>query len=270
MRINQINLYNPIYFKQSYEEKYKDKLFDLEDDIPEDDDCWGFNGGDSRVMEALRANAMQRINKATILKSFEEENRAAYPQQITQISDDSYRGETLVYTPYRLKILKEKGLQCVIDLDGIDGYEQLCKDTGVEYNCMPLFGDFCDNPAFVTKDYYENKVLRILESYKFDTAKRDYDALSRDYIEKIKKFISVINRGNFYIGCNHGYYRTNFALLVNQTFNPEWNGDSALKPSAEEQKFLNEFYNKLTPEDKAELGFTENFENELMKKLGRD
>ena len=87
-------------------------------------------------------------------------------------------------------------------------------------------------------------------------------------IDKFKEFISVVNKGNFYICCNHGKLRTDAALLMNQYFNPKWDGDKSLKPDAEQIERFGIFYENLTKRDKRDLGFTEEFEKDLCQKLG--
>lgn len=45
--------------------------------------------------------------------------------------------------------------------------------------------------------------------------------ISNDFILKLKKFLSIMNNGHAYIGCQYGIDRTNAALILNYFLNPQ-------------------------------------------------
>ena len=194
--------------------------------------------------------------------------RTHLPLPISKINKNCYRGEALLYTPKRMKELKDKHVTTVIDLAKLPDYDILCDLKGFDYYAFPMFLKYRNNPPFVTREEFAQTHEIPNTHLPDDSEEFAYDNISREFIDKFKEFISVINKGNFYICCNHGIIRTDAALLMNQYFNPKWDGDMSLKPDEEQVEKFKIFYENLTNRDKRDLGFTEEFDQSLRKKLG--
>ena len=202
------------------------------------------------------------------IDTFETYKRTHLPVPITPIGKKCYRGEALLYTPKRLATLKKKKVKTIIDLAKLPDYDILCKLKGFDYYAFPMFLTYLENPPFVTREEFAETHKIPNTRLPDDSEEFAYDNITREFIDKFKEFISVVNKGNFYICCNHGKLRTDAALLMNQYFNPKWDGDKSLKPDAEQIERFGIFYENLTKRDKRDLGFTEEFEKDLCQKLG--
>lgn len=75
---------------------------------------------------------------------------------------------------------------------------------------------------------------------------------------------------NIYIGCQHGANDTDIALILNDFFNPKLEGKIKTKIQPTESDFpikLNTIYDMFTKEDKKLLGWTNEFEKRLVRRL---
>lgn len=219
----------------------------------------------SKSSKVGKSGSKSSINFETI-DTWETYVRKKLPVPIKRVGKNCYRGEALLYTPKRMNELKKRGVERVIDLAGLEHYDELCAQKGFDYVAFPIFSECEKNPIFLTREQYE-KVVK--ESWprveKYDD--NEFDRKGLQFIKDFKKFVDVINEGKFYICCNRGRVRTNLALLMNQYFNPKWNGDKSLRPDDDEKVLLQEFYYKLSEKDKNDLGFSKEFDNNTRKSL---
>ncbi len=272
MRINQVKLfnYNQVSFSSCYDRPEKESTLDdllrKEGDPPK-----AYKSASEYIREAY--NDPKRIKKIKnrdfeSINLMENYKRTHLPLPIVPVKKNCYRGEALLYTPKRLTPLKRKGVTTVIDLAKLPDYDILCELKGFDYYAFPIFLTYRDNPPFVTREEYAKTHKIPNTRLPDDSEEFAYDNIAREFIDKFKEFVSVINKGNFYICCNHGKLRTDAALLMNQYFNPKWDGDKSLKPDDEQLEKFRIFYGNLTKRDKRDLGFTEEFEKDLCQKLG--
>lgn len=285
MRINPISYsnnynynYKPVVFKQSKnDDDYFEKLmFDVirpKATSEEQDASFSCENSETLVRDLLRASIYSKstlgFNKTPDdyddIEQWEYQRRSANPAPVKNIGNSSYRGESLVYAPQRVPILKSKGVDKIIDLAHMKGLRELCGKYGVDYIEADFLDDYYDNPAFITKSQYE-RVQNIRNKYNPNSGMKDYDVEARKFINEFIDFTKIMNDGHFYIACNHGNTRTGFALLLNETFNPKCKLTTNSEIS--DVEMLRNFYTKLTPFDKGNLGFTPEFENKLREKLG--
>lgn len=266
MRINPVTLYN------SNQILFKQKKYDLEDEVVEKPNPRN-NLFEVDIIGAASKNLKRHSDRRELnLSDFERISlwetyvRTRLPMPITSIGADCYRGEALLYTPKRMNELKARGVKRVIDLAGLEHYDELCKKKGLDYVAFPIFSDYQENPVFLTRDQYAEKMQEYSWGKKgFDDS--DFDEKGLKFIRDFKELVNVINEGKFYICCNHGRIRTNLALLMNQYFNPKWQGDKSLVPNDEEKVLLQEFYYKLSQKDKNDLNFTQEFDDSIREKL---
>ena len=153
-----------------------------------------------------------------------------------------YRGQTLVDRPEDLFKLRHKGIQTVIDLVGYgESYENAVKQAGMEYYAYNIYDNW-----WCTVDF------------------------KPEHINKLVDFLSQMQKGNIYIGCQHGANDTDIAFILNDFFNPLLEGKAKTKIPANDSDFpykLNMIYDMLSKVQKEKLGWTKEFEQRLLKKL---
>ena len=126
-------------------------------------------------------------------------------------------GPTLETKPKVLAILKDNGVTSIVDFRGGSQplIENACSQTGLNY-------------------------------YNFDfnhtiSSGRKTIAQPLNFIEQLKQFFRIMNKGHAYIGCQYGVHRTNAALVYNHTINflsrKVWKTIKAMTPS--EKSFFN-------------------------------
>lgn len=161
-----------------------------------------------------------------------------------KIQEDAIRGETLIERPEALRALENAGIKRVIDLRGYDGYEEKCKKNGLEY-----FG---------------------FEAYSIDCI-----TSPREYIQDVINFIKIIQKGDYYIGCSFGTHATDYALLLNEFFNPKCKLIS--KVSINNKGLLWDYLRmikitakQLENDDKKALGWTPEFEKQFNERMAKE
>ena len=114
-------------------------------------------------------------------------------------------GPTLETKPKVLAILKDNGVTSIVDFRGGSQplIENACSQTGLNY-------------------------------YNFDfnhtiSSGRKTIAQPLNFIEQLKQFFRIMNKGHAYIGCQYGVHRTNAALVYNHILNNP-NGDRFVTP----------------------------------------
>lgn len=193
-----------------------------------------------------------------------------------------FRGATLVNHSECLPVLKNSGIERVIDLVGYTKYEHDVKNSGMEYYC-PKFGrcltGVWSETAFSSLEQYIKDEVRYYRPTSKEEKKKYIEALVKDYEkesrESVKDFvelIQVLQKDYYYIGCQYGTDRTSAFLLLNEVFNPKAQvAYPNLKLSdyiaSYQLEFMLELYKKLTPEDKHLMGWTEEFDKSVEKRL---
>lgn len=159
-------------------------------------------------------------------------------------------GEGLYYgdvpscvTRYCIEILKEAGIKTVIDLEHVGGkYKEIVEDTGLKY-----YGYSVSDNVF--SDNYRNNEKK----------------------DKLIDFIKEMQKDNIYVSGNT-VMRRDIAALINQFFNPNFNGRARLSRDFIEfvshvESFAKEIYGCMTPEDKKSIGWTREFEDDFKKRV---
>lgn len=159
-----------------------------------------------------------------------------------QIEKNAFRGETLFCKKqHYLKALKEAGIERIIDLRRFDGYEEECKKNGLEY-----FG---------------------FEAYSIDCINNP-----KTYINGAINLVKTIQKGNYYIGCSFGTVATDYALLLNEFFNPKCKLISkvSIKDNGLHLDYLRMIEitaKRLDNDDKQALGWTPEFEKKFYERI---
>ena len=179
-------------------------------------------------------------------------------------------------------MLKKCGIERVIDLVGYTKYEHEAKAAGLEY-LSPVFGKCLtgvwSEPAFQSLSEYLKDELRYCKPIDLKTDQKyistlvsEFQKESRESVNDFINYINFLQKGCFYIGCEYGTDRTSDFLLLNDVFNPKAEvtyPELKLRDYVAYYKvdYMYELYKKLTPEDKVKLGWTKEYEEEVLKRL---
>ena len=196
---------------------------------------------------------------------------------LDRVGKNSLRGESLVYKPEVLKSIKRAGIERIVDLVGYDEYKTSVKNEGLEYFSFPI-NYLWDKPAFRTKEDVVNRVINETRIYhvKPETAKKmisdtvnAYEKDKREFINDFIKLIKVLQKDYFYIGWEYGTYLTDSVLLLNTIFNPKCKDEPIMFDLLPYYEDIVIFYKNLTPEDKKEMGWDKDFEDNFYKRLDK-
>ena len=201
----------------------------------------------------------------------------AYHVRPVEGTDETcYRGSTLVDHPKALKTLKDAGIERIIDLVGYFSYDKVSKDAGLEYYC-PDFGrgqlGVWEEEAFLTTEGVIRKETYFYTPIEFEKNKKYLDELakrqeiySRKSVERFVDYITTLQKGYYYIGCEYGTYKTDDFLLLNEYFNPKVEAGVPRGAMFKLDMMLT-LYEKLTPEDKKRMGWTKEFDENVPKRI---
>ena len=133
---------------------------------------------------------------------------------------------------------------------------------------------FMSNPPFIDKDRYVKEEIRWLPNTEPDVAERHYNYKSEQYIKNFVVFIQMMQRGNTLI---YSDFQGDLPkiLNLNKYFNPQADKDAinmaAMHLGGYDQVLAYEnLYNNLTPENKKDMGWTEKFEKDFVRKLNNE
>lgn len=193
------------------------------------------------------------------------------------LSTGCYRGSTPNSNLETIKTLKEAGVKHIVDLQGYSRVKEACEENDMDYLHIPIQEDLSEMSAFKSKLDIERSVMQWASPFCSreqiqESKNKALDAWEKDknnYIEKFVKMINLLQEDNTYIGCEYGISRTNNAMLLNHLFNPKAEKTPNCRTKFNNQYMNNiaTFYENLTPEHKAQMGWTEEFDENFMPKL---
>ena len=265
-----INAVRPFNLSPSFKSNIPDSKT-----TPYDDSSSDFYGSD--VREIMRNNIYERAG--LIIPEYVPENATSIEDarinNFAHLPNGAYRGASLANRPECIELLAKSGVGTVIDLEGSFIYEKYCKKNNINYYFVNMINNFWTNPIFRTdeelisaqdeilchlglsKTEYEQNLLE----FKDDIAKN-----RKEFIDRFIKISDVMNRGNYYVGCELGDYRTDCFLALQYYFNPKWKGPE-IKTEPYIFEFCQNMYRNLTSEDKAAMGISPRQENIIRKRL---
>ena len=190
-----------------------------------------------------------------------------------------YRGQTLQANPNYLKLVKQAGIERIVDLAGYEALEENCKELGLEYlyyATPPYY--FLQGSMFKTEQDCRKTALRQGRLFQYSegetkmVVERSVNVWKKHLEEELDdfvKFILTMQKGNLYIGCEYGTYTTDNAMMLNSYFNPLYVREKKYV-NFHNRIFLNQFvnlYKNLRIEHKELMGWTKQFDTMLHKKL---
>lgn len=243
----------------------------------------------------VKPNKHHKMKEGTILEQFDEMTKPASSSSskakingelmetlpllnVKQIyTTGNYRGSTPNSNLESIKILKQAGVKHIVDLQGYDKVKQACEENDIDYINLPVAEDLSEMSAFKSKREVELDVMRWSSVYTSreqlqkakDSAVKRWEKDKNAYMDKFVKVINCLQEDNTYIGCEYGISRTNNAMLLNHLFNPKASKTPNCRTKFNNQYMSNivSFYKNLTPEHKAQMGWTEEFDENFMPKL---
>lgn len=196
----------------------------------------------------------------------------AFNVEIYDYDRNIYRGSSLKGNHKALKKLKQAGVETVIDFSLYPGYEEDCKKAGLNYKGFYVGGGFFDQPAFCDKtSYLEEKKMYMtpreieLSADYLKSCEERYDKEQRDFINKFVDYIQTVQKGNYYVGCEFGQNRTDNILTLEMLFNPQRDDEREYIDNI--HLYAIGLYENLTQEDKAKMGWTEEFDKNFIPKI---
>ena len=95
----------------------------------------------------------------------------------------------------------------------------------------------------------------------------NWEQKTRKSIEKLIEFVKFMQRGNVYIGCACGTYRTDYAVILNKLFNPLADYSYEMFDYICSAKSIENLYHNITDADKVKMGWTKAFDKYFLSKL---
>lgn len=190
-----------------------------------------------------------------------------------------YRGQTLNGNLNALKVLKQAGIERIVDLAGYEGLKETCKDMGLEYlyySTPPYY--FLQGQMFKTEEgckeqaLHQCKYFRITDKSAETYVNRNLEHWRKNLkieLDDFVKFIQTMKKGKLYIGCEYGTYTTDNALMLNAFFNPLYVREKKFVTTYNRpftSKLIN-LYKNLTTEHKRLLGWIKEFDQLTLKRL---
>lgn len=192
--------------------------------------------------------------------------------------ENSYRGSMPErrYAKEASEILKEAGVKTVVDLVGV-GIGDIIEEEGLEYVYIPSELLTSDADMYKTTEDAKNTAMSYLKYVGLDedTLREEIRCAIDNHQENMLKekeilikYIQTMQKDNLYVGCDYGKYRTDRALILNTFLNPKA-GERYCNIHANEVLvfFLLNLYENLTPEDKARMGWTKEFDENFVPKI---
>ena len=193
---------------------------------------------------------------------------------------ESYRGAAICLNERICSILKQAGIKRVVSLCGLDR-NNACEKYGLETMEYSM-KRWLERPEFTSREMvieeadWEFDTYGPQEPYKTKEEARKYyldyyEQSKREGINDFIKFINFMQKDNVYIGCECGTYDTDRALMLNDFFNPKAQNVPRAGCFADDIYLdaMIRLYNNLTPEDKAKLGWDEEFEKIFKDKTNK-
>lgn len=180
------------------------------------------------------------------------------------------------YELEKLAMLKDAGIKRIASLMQCSELEETCKELGLEY----LYFDLNSNAPCMedehtieqkSRSFWQNianvkdeETLKLRINYDLEKWRQN----SEKSIEKLVEFVRFMQKDNVYIGCACGTYRTDFAVLLNQLFNPLANYTCEMSNSLFNTDPCKNLFKNLTEVHKLKMGWSKSFEKQFLSRLG--
>lgn len=243
-------------------------------------ECDGnFYAGDTSILDRWRDKIYERQGIASasqapgslVGKNILDVNLAHFQK----LPNSSFSGENLMHKPENyFEVLKSSGIYNIIDIlqDGKAGLKERCDKFGINYHHLSLPWNLAGEPIFADDEELLAKQRKYIVEWEttpegiakaIDNFKKKITMQRTEFVKKLTDFIDVINRGNYYLSCEYGEYRTKNFLALCSIFNPKWAQSEKVDPTFEFAENIVRMYKNLTSEHKQILGITADYDKFL-------
>lgn len=200
--------------------------------------------------------------------------RGALSDKIWDFKDLKASGITTVIAATPHQCIKD-----VVEKTGMEFIELIVKNSFSNYVGRDyIFNDFAFHEE---EDYVRRRASDYKEYSKYDKEysseeatermlkedRKDFQTKTREFIDELIKTVRAWQHGCCFIGCEFGTGMTNNAISLIDAFNPMGSGIDSRYLSFSERDDVKILYKKLTPKDKALLGWTTKFEKSFLKRF---
>lgn len=190
---------------------------------------------------------------------------------VKKVAENCYRGGPLynhldALVPFR----KDGRIECIINLSFFQQfYAKACKQAGLKHVLMTIDNDFWRQPAFRTLGLFlDDEETRLGTKFNPQKSEERFKFLTNKFIEKdLKKFIDAMNNGYYYMHCDNGLYKTDYALALDYLFNPKCNLLEIPKIDYSTVNRMTWLYENFTTKNKMDYGWSEEFDTNFSKRL---
>jgi len=207
-----------------------------------------------------RSTKVKNIEKVPYLSGLVEFGNNVYS------SVGKLNGEQLLF-------LRCMGIKKIVDLANYENYKPLVEENSMEYSLCKIedfdFGPFAD-PAEKKFGMYSGFRYND-DKFKKKVNKVDHEKISREYVQNFVNLMKFIQEGNCFISRNYTGSvvsgRRELEMLES-CFNPHsiYQDKKYLFP-AMDWKDVRALYSQFTPEDKKLMGWSPDFEQNLIEKM---
>jgi len=219
--------------------------------------------------------AMEQMLKSWGLKTDKVTKEIIVPEDLNclALGNNNFRS-ALPVSDRDLKRLKDSGIKTIICATPHLNIQKVCEKNDMK--CIKLVSGNYRLQDYIYTDYAfmdEFDYTRELERnwsednlYKrgmYPKLMEDLRNKSRKFIDSLTDSVKAMQEGGCLIGCEYGTMMTSMALNLIEVFNPK--GDERARDHIRdiEKMDIENLYKKLTPEDKAKMGWTEEFEEKF-------
>ena len=174
--------------------------------------------------------------------------------------------------------MERAGIKRIVNLTGYNLNERV-KQYSIEcfnFDMNNIYGAKTSDMFFNDEDIVkkvqhnmrgcDNELVNEYIRYGLETHKQNLEV----ELDRFVKFIQILQKDYYYIGCEFGTYATDNALLLNRFFNPKKTAPiKSIRCNAEYfvKNYFIKLYNNLQPYHKKAMGWTNSFNEDLGNRL---
>ena len=223
--------------------------------------------------------AMERMLKSWGLKTDKVADKIIVPEDLNCIAlgNNNFRS-ALPVSDRDFKRLKDAGIKTIICATPHLNIQKVCEKNGMK--CINLVSGNSRLQDYIYTDYafmdefdYTSELERnwgednLYKSGMYPKLMDDCRNKSRKFIDKLTDSVKAMQEGGCLIGCEFGTMMTSQALNLIDVFNPKEDDYARKHLKFIEKIDIQNLYKKLTPEDKAKMGWTDEFEKNFQRCL---
>lgn len=187
---------------------------------------------------------------------------------------NSWRG-SIALKDSDLILLKKAGIKTVIPLSYDGGLEESCKKYDLNYLYFNSDFNMFRSDAFKSEENIRAEEILMGKLYGYepspDSVAETWKGRKNNFIDEFVKFIQTMQQDNVYVGCEFGTNTTDNMLMLNNFFNPYAKNTKTYinRLNSCYVPYLQTFVQNMTQEHKNAMGWTKEFEKEVLAKISK-